>query len=197
MASTSAISVVGKALAGLLAQSCPRAEWEGAQFDLYQAANFRNPMPEGVSLYLYRVLATGVRRNNAPRVTLAGQTVRPSLPIELHYLLTPWARSAERQHRLLGWALRTMDDMPTLDATFLNSFAPAGEDTFRADETVTLVLEPISTQDLLNVWEVGKPNLQISVSYMANVVTLDGTIPTGELPRVQTRVLDAGRIANP
>src|SRR6185295_15313507 len=148
---------------------------------------------EGVSLYLYRMAPTGVRRNLAPRPTPTGKTFRPSLPIELHYLLTPWARSAERQHGLLGWALRTLDDMPTMDSTFLNTFAPAGQDTFAADETITLVLEPISTQDLLNVWEVGKPNIQVSVSYLVNIVTIDSAREISEHPRVQTRLLDGGK----
>jgi hypothetical protein len=195
MASTAAISVVGRAILGLLAQSCPRAEWEGAQFELYQASNFKTPMAEGVSLHLYRVAPSGVRRNLAPRIDPDGRkTYRPSLPVELHYLLTAWARSAERQHQLLAWALRTLDDMPTLDSAFLNAFAPSGDDSFHSDETVTLVFEPVSIQDLLNIWEVGKPNLQVSASYLVSFVALDSAREISEYPPVQRRVLEGGRL---
>lgn len=195
MASTAAISVVSRAMLGLLAQSCPRADWEGAQFELYQASNFRSPMAEGVSLHLYRVAPSGVRRNLAPRVDPDGQRqYRPSLPVELHYLLTPWARSGERQYQLLGWAMRTLDDMPTLDATFLNAFAPSGEDTFHSDEGITLVFEPVSVQDMFNIWEVAKHNVQISVSYQVSLVALDSAREIGEYRPVQRRVLQGARL---
>jgi hypothetical protein len=192
MASTAALSVVGRALTGLLAESCPRDQWDGALFELYQAANFRSPMREGVSLYLYRVIPSGVRRNLAPRPGAGGKLNRPRLPVALHYLVTPWARSAERQHELLGWALRTFDDTTTLDATFLNSFATGGQVVFGPDESVTLVLESLSIQDALNVWEVGKPNIQISVSYQVGLVNLDSERGTSLQLPVQTRDLEAG-----
>jgi hypothetical protein len=195
MASTAAISVLGRAILGLLAQSCPRSEWEGAQFELYLASNFKTPMAEGVSLYLYRVAPSGVRRNMAPRLDPDGhRQYRPSLPVELHYLLTPWARSAERQHQLLGWAMRTLDDMPTLDATFLNAFAPSGEDTFHADEGITLVFESVSVQDMFNIWEIIKPNIQVSASYQVSFVALDSARELVEYPPVQRRVLRPGKL---
>jgi hypothetical protein len=176
MATHAAIAAVGQALLGLLEQACPRPEFDGARFELYQARHFKEPMDEGISLYLFRVVPSTVRRQLPGRVDAQGRRARQPLPLDLHYLLTPWARSAVRQHRLLGWALRTLEDTPTLPAGLLNHHAAPETDTFLPDETVTLVHEPLALQDLLNIWEVGKPNLQISATYVARLVALESTL---------------------
>ena len=57
-----------------------------------------------------------------------------------------------------------------------------------------LIHDPLSIQDLNNIWEIfGKHNVQVSATYVARVVPIDSQIllpPDG--PAVQTRVFDAG-----
>jgi hypothetical protein len=193
LATYAAISAVGQAILALLEQSCPKPEFEGTKFELYQASNFKSPMDEGVSLFLYRVAPSTTRRNLAGRVDPQGHRTRRPLPLDLYYLLTPWAKTAVRQHRLLGWSLRTLEDTPTLTASFLNHYGRPEPDTFLPDETVTLVQEPLSTQDLLNIWEVGKPNIQVSAGYIARMVLIESAISDTQGPLVQTRSFDVGR----
>jgi hypothetical protein len=193
MATYAAIAAVGQALLGLLEQACPRPEFDGARFELYQARQFREPMDEGISLYLFRVIPSTVRRQLPGRVDAQGRRTRQPLPLDLHYLLTPWARSAVRQHRLLGWALRTLEDTPTLPAGLLNHHASPETDTFLPEETVTLVHEPLSLQDLLNIWEVGKPNLQVSTTYVARLVALESTLHEPALSPVADVQVHYGR----
>jgi len=186
MATYHAIAATGLAIIGMLRDACPRSEFAGAQFDLYQTSNFQAPMEEGLSLYLYHVAPNATRRNLPPRVSPDGRRYRPPLPVDLHYLLTPWARTAEMQQRLLGWSMRELDDMAILPAGVLNHYVTE-TDTFRSDETVELVLESLSLQDIVNIWDVFKPNLQISVAYVARLIAIESQVQIPDAGLVQTR----------
>jgi hypothetical protein len=196
MATYHAIAAIGQAILGLLEQARPASEFDGAQFELYQASNFHAPMDEGVSLFLYNAAVSVARRNLPAKVLPDGRKLRPPLPLDLYFLLTPWAKTAELQHRLLGWAMRVIDDSPTLPASLLNHYGPE-PDTFRVDETVTVVNEPISLQDIYNIWEINKQNMQVSVGYIARVVPIESTVIEVEGPPVQTRVFGVGKVVGP
>src|SRR5262249_40978065 len=124
MAKPYAIAATGQAILSLLSTACPRADFPSAQFELYQARNFQSPMDEGVALYLHRITPANNIRNLPPRVAPDGRKYRPAVPIDLHYLLIAWARDAAKQQRLLGWAIRTIEDTPTLTAGVLNQPGP-------------------------------------------------------------------------
>ncbi|HET6438795.1 MAG TPA: Pvc16 family protein [Anaeromyxobacter sp.] len=192
MATTSAISTIGQALLALLEKACPRPEFDGATFSLYQAKDFQHPMAEGISLFLYRVTPSTTRRNVAPPPAPPGFRYRPPLPLDLYYLLTPWAPSATRQHLLLAWAMRTLEDTPTLAPGFLNHYGPPG--TFRTDESITTVLEPLSLQDSFNLWEIVSPALQVCATFAVRLVQIDSTVEDPQGARVQTRVARVGEV---
>jgi len=142
MATYQAIAAIGEAILGLLEAARPKPEFANAQFALYQSTNFQNPMEEGISLYLYRVATNTTRRNLPPHIGPDGRRYRPPLPLDLHYLLTPWARTAAKQQRLLGWSMRALEDTPILPAGLLNHYGTEPE-TFFPHETVELVCEPL------------------------------------------------------
>nr|WP_225937289.1 DUF4255 domain-containing protein [Myxococcus sp. RHSTA-1-4] len=195
VATYAAISAVGQGLVALLEQSCPKPEFEGAKFRLFLASDFKTPpFEEGISLFLYRVTPSTTRRNLPGRVDSQGRRTRRPLPLDLYYLLTPWAKTPAMQHRLLGWAMRLLEDTPTLTASFLNHYGTPEADTFLPDETVTLVFEPLSIQDMLNIWKPGEPNIQVSATYVARMVVIESAISDEEAGRVQTRVLEPGRL---
>jgi hypothetical protein len=191
MATYHAIAKLGQAVLNLLRDARP-VGFETAQFDLYQAANFRSPMEEGISLYLYRVAVNPSRRAVRTRIDPNGRVRRPGLPIDLYYLLTPWARSAEKQHILLGWAMRVLEDFPTLPAGALNHAGPE-PGAFQTDETVDLINDPISWQDMTNIWEMSENNPQVSAAYVARMVVIDSTQEVHEHGPVQTRQFDVGK----
>ncbi|MDP9170938.1 MAG: DUF4255 domain-containing protein [Acidobacteriota bacterium] len=193
MASAYAIAATGQALLGLLASAVPREEFSAAQFEIYQAKNFQSPMDEGISLYLYRVTPAPEIRNMPPRVGPDGRRYRTAVPINLHYLLTAWARDSVKQHRLLGWAIRVLEDTPILSAGVLNQAGPE-IDIFRFDETVDFVMETVSIQDQGSVWEVARHHMQPSVFYVARMLGIDSVIPISENGAVQTRVFRAGNL---
>lgn len=193
MATHNAIAAVGQAVLGLLASACPRPEFAAAQFELYQAQNFEAPMDEGVSLFLHRITPANNIRNLPPRVTSDGHRYRPSVPIDLHYLLIAWARDALKQQRLLGWAMREIENTPILHSSLLNQYGPE-PDTFAPNETVDLIMETIAIQDMGAIWEVHRHKFQPSIAYTARMVRIDSDIELTEAGPVQTRVFDAGKV---
>ncbi len=196
MATANAIAATGKAILWLIASGIPRDEFPAAKFELYQARDFQSPMQEGISLYLYRVTPAGEIRNYPPHVAPDGRKYRQQLPINLHYILSAWAREAFKQQRLLGWAMRILEDTPVLPANVLNQSGPE-RDTFRPTETVDLIMEAISIYDMGAVWDVSKPNVQPSVGYVARMVGLESQIEMVEAGPVQTREFQGGKVIYP
>lgn len=196
MATYPVMAATGQAILRLLAGSCPKPEFAAARFDLYQASNFTQPMEEGISLYLYRIGINAARRNLPARTGLDGRRYRPPLPLDLYYLLTAWARTAIAQQRLLGWAMRTLEDTPLLTSGLLNDVGPEPE-TFQPQETVELIFEPLALQDLYNIWSALKVAPQLSASYVARAVALDSIVTLTEAAPVQTRQFDYGAVVLP
>ena len=196
MATANAIAATGQAILALIARAVPGDEFPTAQFELYQAKDFQSPMEEGISLYLYRITLAGEIRNYPPRVAPDGRRYRQALPINLHYLLSAWARDAVKQQRLLGWTMRTLEDTPILPAGLLNQGGPE-DTTFRPTETVELIMETISIYDMGAIWDVAKPNTQPSVCYTARMIGVESEIEITSGPLAQTRVIRDGKVVQP
>ena len=149
-------------------------------------------MEEGVSIYLYRV-AVNMTRHNTPRLGADGRRYRPALPVDLYFMLTPWAKSASQQHSLLGWAMRELANTPIIPAGYLNQYS-AQEQTFRSNETVEVVPELLSLQDMYNIWNGFKTNMYPSVAYVARLIMLESSVPLVEADLVQTRQFTLERV---
>lgn len=187
MASTHAVAATCQAVIGLLRTSLEPEAVPGAtlDFQVYVADDFRQPMDEGVSLLLYRVFANETVRT-APGRVVDGRRQRPRLPLDLHFLLTAWARTSSRQHEIAGWMMRVLEDHPTLPASLLNASRPG---VFHTDEAVEVVQGELSTEDMFRIWEVMIQNVyQLSVPYVARVVEIESALPAVEAKRVGERV---------
>lgn len=197
MATYHAIAAVGQAIVGLLKDACPRDEFPNAQFELQSADDVtKAQLTEGVSIYLYRVMLDGAMRNRPPRLGLDGKRYRRSLPVNLYYLAIPWAKTALKQQVLLGWCMRTLEDVPILPSGLLNR--DGFPDTFAIDEAVELFCEPLSLADINSVWDAFKPKIQISAPYVARMVSIDSVVGVAETgPSAQTRAYNFGKVGVP
>lgn len=196
MATANAIAATGQAILALIASGVPRDEFSSAKFELYQAKDFQSPMEEGISLYLYRVTPAGEIRNFPPRIAPDGRKYKQVLPLNLHYILSAWAREAAKQQRLLGWAMRILEDTPVLPSGLLNQGGPES-DTFRPNETVDLIMETISIYDMGAIWDVSKPNVQPSIGYVARMIGLESQLQVTEAEPVQIRAFQGGKVLQP
>ncbi len=192
MASTDGIAAATRAFLGLLEEACPRHRFPGplAFSPVHPAVYADTKMQaEGFTLCLYRIAPSTARRNLPPRLTPEGRRMKPSLPLDLYYLLTPWASNPETQQRLLGWALRHLEDTPVLVPAQLNRYLREA-DVFRPDEAVEIVADPMSLADLTSLWDKLKPQFQVSMTYVARMVLIDSDLVLTEGPPVRTREFD-------
>lgn len=154
-------------------------------FQAYVPASFEQPMTAGVSVFLYRIVVDGVHRMPAPRFGPTGARMHPQLPLDLHYLLTFWARDATLQHRIAGWTMRTLEDTPVLPQSLLEAAAPG---VFGWDETIQVVPAELSNEDLFRIWDVlGQNKYQLSVPYLARNVVVASRRQRDEAGLVQER----------
>lgn len=176
MANYKAIAAVGMAIVNLLTDATRgSSDFGSAKFSLFQAADFTgNKLPsEGATVYLYRVTVNTSRRSLPPRVDANGNRFKPSLPLDLHFLITTWANDADKQLRLLGWIMRVIEDTPILPAALLNELEQNGS-IFAPGESVELFLDPISLQDMSLLWEnLKQVKVLPSITYTARMVFID------------------------
>jgi hypothetical protein len=108
-------------------------------------------------------------------------------------MLTPFAPNADTQYRLLGWTMRVIEDTPILPAAYVNAHE-SQPDTFRPEETVELIYDPLNLQDLSALWEVMEPKLQPAATYVARRIDIESTLEMVDGALVQRRDLSFGRV---
>jgi hypothetical protein len=192
MARYHGIAATSNAIRLLLENAAATSEWSGGSFELYQAEQLQKPLDgtkPKISVYLYRVLLSTVRRDRGFRIGPDGRRYRPSIPLDLHYLVTAWSSDAKTAHQLLGWAIRVLDDTPVLPVGLLNAYQ-AGLEVFGPDETVELVWEPLSLTDLYDIWQVSAQSQAPSASYVARMVMLDSDVALDDGELVHMREFD-------
>lgn len=195
MASYAAIAATSQAIVALLeAAASGDPEFRTASFSACTSADLHTPPsdPLAVTLYLYHVAVDPSLRNAPGRVDAFGVRRLPALPLDLHYLLIAWAKDAATQQRLLGWACRVIADTTTLPAGVLN--APSPQLVFRPGESVDIIWETLTQQDLFDIWEVARSNQQPSAAYLARVVEIESTVEPEVHPLVQATDLRYGMV---
>jgi hypothetical protein len=194
LATYAAIAATSEAIIGLLRRARPKDEFTKAAFEVYQGDNFETPMDEGISLYLYRVTVNAARRNLPPTVGADGRRYRPPIPLDLYYLLSAWGKAFDTQHRLLGWAIRELENTPVIPSGVLNSTGPE-RDIFRPEETIELICDPLPLADMINLWDALKPKSSrpLSLNYVARMVAIESQVALQEYEPVQTRAFDYGK----
>jgi hypothetical protein len=194
VATWNVIAATTRAILGVLEDAAPR-ELGKLTFAPVHASVFGGDtaQPDGFTVCLYRVAVNATLRNLPPRTAPDGTRYRPSLPLDLSYLLTPWATDVEKQQRLLGWGMRQLEDHAILPAGLLNRYLRE-PDVVRSDETVELVSDPLALGDFMTLWDKLKPRMQTSVTYVARMVLIDSDIALRDGPAVQTRAFGMAKV---
>ncbi|MDF2627844.1 MAG: hypothetical protein K0R39_1675 [Symbiobacteriaceae bacterium] len=173
MADYRAVAAVCDAVVRLLSINYPASLFDGTEleFKLYTTADLSTPMQTGVSLFLYRIAPNKGLRNPPGRAGRDGKSRKPALPLDLHFLVTIWARDAALQQAIAGWAMRCLEDHPVLTPALLNAAWPS---TFPPDETVEILLDDLPVQDLTSLWDrLPGQQLHLSIPYIARAVPID------------------------
>jgi hypothetical protein len=81
--------------------------------------------------------------------------------------------------------MRTLEDHPTLPTSLLNQVTPV----FREGEVVDVVCQPLTLAEMVSVWEFNKSAMQLCMTYVARMVSLDSELAMPDAGRVQARAV--------
>jgi Pvc16 N-terminal domain len=140
-----------------------------------------------LSIFLYRVDFNKTMRAAWSGVTFHDGT--PHLPLDLHFLLTPWGDNAEAEGAILGRAIQCLDSNPILSGPLLHQ---AGE--WAPNEAIHVLMDEISTEAVMRTFDSLTADYRISVPYIARIVRLDAQ-KTSPAPNVTTLI--KGEVARP
>lgn len=124
------------------------------------------PQP-AVSILLYDISTNAELRNALP----APGFPRPRLPLDLRYLITPWATDAGTVHQVCGLVLQTLYDNATLVRGDLVGSS------WGSDDTLQILLDDIPVSEHHNIWEPADIPYKLSLAYLVRVIGLDPGMP--------------------
>jgi len=128
---------------------------------------FNFPIP-GLTLFFYRV-----DFNKTMRAAWSGVGSidgRGHLPLDLHFLITPWADNAEHEQRVLGKAMECLETTPIIAGPIL---FPDPTAQWAPNDAIQIVLEEISTEAVMRTFDSLPIDYKLSVPYLARVVRID------------------------
>ena len=192
MASYRAIGAACEAIIRLLHQSWQPALFDNAplQFKVYNTKDFTDQtVKTGVSLFLYRAAVSPIQRSSPAKPKPDGKLRRSQLPLELYFILTPWAQEPSLEHEILGWMMRIVEDAPSLSSGILNTLLP---DVFEAEETLEIVPGQLTNEEMFRIWDVLPGDFRISVPYMARTLRIDSELEVPAGTPVLTKELEFG-----
>jgi hypothetical protein len=144
-----------------------------------------------VSIFCYRIAVSATMRPPWSAVS-ASEDGAVRLPLDVHFLLTAFETDAEAELKLLGLTMLAMEQTPILTGPQLH---PSGR--WQPGESVQLISEDISTEDVLRTFDTLPGDFRPSLSYLARVVRIDaepevdatevltavrGLVPTSTMP---------------
>ncbi len=185
MAKADVVRDTAQTLVSLLQQGIPSGMVDPTRITIATPDEFealKDPANPNVTIFLYRIAVNAAMRNANRRNVGNGRTTRPLLPLELSFLITPWAKDTRDELRIAGRILQTLYDRAELGAADL-----AGT-SWEQEDTVQLILDSLPLEDHYRIWDAGEVPYRLSLTYTARVV---GIAPTEELaaaPVIQAQI---------
>jgi hypothetical protein len=186
MANIQAIHSVGASVATFLRNTYPASVGAQAmptcEFALLSSGELAGTIDEAtrITLYLYRVTVNEHNRQQRPGL-MSPQQQAP-LGLDLHFLLTAWAGTAQDELLTLAWAMRQLYLHPILDASSLSP-----EAAWSPEEVIQIIPSELPTEDMMRIWDALAPPYRLSVSYVARLVRIDPDSIVEAGPVVATR----------
>lgn len=129
-----------------------------------------------LSIFLFEVSENTQMRNREPVDAGPGQVRRFPLPLDLLYLLTPFASSREDEKKMIGKVMQILYTYPVIPAGILQG------DLADSTEEVKVMLHPFTLDDLTKIWNsFQEMPFRFSVGYLVTPVFIDPleTVPEG------------------
>jgi hypothetical protein len=136
-----------------------------------------SPPDSAVTIILYQVGICGELRNGPRRMGLNGAVGRPALPLDLHFMITPWTTDTGDSYRLIGAIARLLYDHAILTFGQL-----VGDGVWGTDDSVEIMMESLPVEQHYDIWEPTELPYRLSLTYLARVIGIDSEISTSAVP---------------
>ncbi len=157
-----------------------------------------------VNLFLYDTQINAAWRNmDIPSQVKPGETGQQLLPLNLYYLLTAYAQNDDfpepTSHRLLGVAMSVFNDHPIITSADIRAALPTTEppeyDLDLQEEQLRIVYQPLSVEEVFNLWSTFQAPYRVSAAYEVSVVLIESRLPAKTpLPIIKRQSDDRGTI---
>jgi hypothetical protein len=119
-----------------------------------------------LSIFCYRVDVNRVMR--PPWSAVAAHDGDIHLPLDMHFMLTPWDSDAEAELRILGVTMQCLEQTPILAGPLLH---PLGG--WDRRDSIQLINEDLITEDVLRTFDTLPSDFRLTVSYLARIARID------------------------
>lgn len=119
-----------------------------------------------LAIFCYRVDINRTMR--AAWSAVAHQDGEIHLPVDVHFLLTPFDTDADAELRILGAAMQSLERHPVVSGPRLH---PLGG--WDARDAIQIVNEDLVTEDVLRTFDTLPAHFRLSVAYVARVCRID------------------------
>jgi hypothetical protein len=129
-----------------------------------------------------------------PRPEARQRADRAVAALELAYLVVPWSSDAREAHGVLAWAFLELGRYAVLDRSLLT-----GAGVWERDETVQIVPEPATAEDLFRIWSALQLRYRLCATFRARVIRIRYDVEDPGPPVVASRfdLRDADPLTEP
>lgn len=142
------------------------------------------PAQEALGIYLYRAAVDPFSRNRYLQAPEGRKTPLPELPVNLHVLLVGWSNKTESEINYISAAMQIIGSSMNLGISHIGLADPGWGDA----DTVQIIPEEMSTEDLARLWDSFPGGYRLSVPYIIKTVRFAPAEDKDEGPLVKARV---------
>ena len=148
------------------------------------------PSGENLGIYLHRIAIDPFARNRYLAPAPPQRTPRPELPVNLHVLLIGWSVKNETEIGYLAAAMQIIGGALTLDVSHL----ACADATWDDHDSVQVMPEEMSTEDLMRLWDSLPGDYRLSTPYLIKTLRLAPDLSADEGPLVRSVLIPAGTL---
>ena len=182
MATADAIRDTGNTLLFLLRNAIDSSIVQPANIVLSTPDDFQaEPDQPVITVFLYRIAIHSELRNSPRRILPDGRNTRPLVPLELFFMITPWARVTSDEYRIAGRVIQCFYDNAELGPSQLQGSS------WEEGDSVQIILESLPIDDHYRIWDSSSLPYRLSLTYRVRVVGIEPSQAFAHPPVTEAR----------
>ncbi len=142
---------------------------------------------DALGIYVHRIAVDPFSRNRFLPPAAGRRTPQAELPVNLHILLIGWSSNRESEINYLAAAMQIIGSGLQLDSSHLGQ----ADADWRTADSVQVVPDDMSTEDLMRMWDSLPGNYRLSAPYIIKSVRLAPDVVAEDAPLVRTLIFPA------